>query len=433
MIDRFCQLSLLLNLTGLYSVDVIFFSSSRGLVATILLLFNAFYLAYRWPVASRFLRTEPFVLWLVLICLWPIAHTLLLIVIGDVKLAPSNFLRMAGIHLYLATLLLCSGIFVAVRGWKRLQSTVWASVAVTIFGFLLGWLTPAFLSRKAQQTGNIEGEAGGRAFGFFLEPNRAVLAIVALGVVFLTDLDKKRPVRQLLKIVLLMALVAATGSRGGMLVAFGVATVCLWEMRHYLVDRKFRLHEVLAASRWLLVFGTFAAMAFLVLGLLAEELAHRNIGSLGSRIGFFTKLQSIDEIAADRSIEARLKAQRAYLDLIAEEPFLGHGPGESGSVLASGDLVRRSHSYLMERSFEYGILYILFFGIVLVKTYTHRHRRSVERILNSNAVTQLLLAIFCASMVAGGVLMIRGLIAVLGALLACQIFPHRQLRGRTAG
>jgi len=425
VIDRIFGFVLLFNLAGLSSIVALLSSGARaGEVGALLLACNLAYLAHRWPSARRLLGEKLILAWLFVFA-WPAVNTLLLMILGEIAMSPADYAKNAATALLRATLLLSAAVYVQVAGWNSVRKIGHAAIAVTVFGFVLALLYPGLFASATDMV-DAEGSTG-RAFGFFLQPNRAAPSVVVILVLILTDLRRHDLRASLGKILLVVGLAVATGSRGGILLALVVATVWLWSLRRELGGINWGLKGLRAAMRWVALAAVAGVLVLAALGALGSFLTSRNMTTVGDRLTSLVQLASFESVTSDKSVAARLKAQRTYLGLIAEKPLLGHGPNAVWDYLASSDLERYSHNTFLENAFENGIPHVVVICCALFMSFRQRHRRQVESLLHSNAISQLLALIAFESMIAGGVLQIRGLIVVLGTLLAFQLSPQRVL------
>lgn len=441
MIDTLYSLVLLLNMTGLFRVLALPVGSSSAISAALLML-NLVYLVYRFPVAKRLLRQASILEWGALIVVWPMTALLLLTLGGD---AGSSALRAFFVHTYLLSLLLGSAVFVSVRGWQRFRLLAFAAVGVTAAGMAFNWVNPFFFNRLGASVADSAGKVDfataslaqvgdfRRAAGFYIEPNLTALSCNVLMFALLASYRQTAVRTKLLVMGVMLLMVGASGSRGGLLVNLVIGGLILWQAREQLraSARVTRGMAVLGVGV-LIVLASGALIG--ALSVAGDKLERRGVDGLANRLRFWSDFGEGGEgdILEDSSVKARLEAQRRYLVFIGERPLIGHGPDGTRRLVNQGRTEHMSHNLYFEKAFRYGLPYLGLVLLVFFRTYQRGHRWRRVMPENASSVTILVALLACAGMVAGGVLESRAVVAVVGAVLGQQCLLRRQLAATRA-
>lgn len=419
MLDRLFFLSLLLNMTGLFRFIAPQVNMSIGQVSIALLSFNFLYLFSRSGRAVFFLKKSKMLPWLFLLLLWPLA---------TVAYAPSLNLREIGLQVYFFSLFLGTLVWIYRNGLDAVYRLYAISLALTVFGMALSKLVPGFFEAVAVLAdANVPGETvGARPVGFFLQPNNLAIALLLLFVGWFGLWREKSAWREVLAIVLFLALELATGSRAGIMVGVGITGVYLmhnWRQR-------------LARGRLLYWLGLFLTLFVLLifgmrayLGATGSTVTGTSSGDLIDRLEnmIYFRFSPEESLAKDTSIQLRYIAQKDALDLIIKKPVHGYGHGADLYFLETGRLLLSAHSQFLTGALQYGIFYSLAFLVSVFLFLKNKFRIQVESQLGSNIVVQFVF-VFAVLFIYSSILELRLFYIILGVIAALLWFPAHLFR-----
>lgn len=415
------KLVLLLYLTGLASFLPSLFEIDPQVPSTVLLLVGGCYLVRHWPVARRLLAKRSFLLWTVLLAFWPLAQFVLLRLGGELV----NF-RDLGIAMRDSTLLLGAGVVAHVHGWRELQRVLLAALVIVAIGFVLNWIWPQEFLRVSFFQSEV-GEFRGRASSFFKNSGRAYVGVTLIALLLTADISRWRLRARLGTLLAMWTLTALTGSRSGLLTALVATGLILWTLRGDLL-RQLRFSRQLAVVSAVAAVAIGSVVALLSLGWVGQGFISERYEELARRLTFFTSLGSIDELTAEKSVLVRLEAQRTYLALIAERPFLGHGPAQNRELIAAGSLHRTSHNTFLAGAFDYGVPYALFLLLVIAGLLRARPAAAGADGPSATIVRQVGVLLLIGCLVTAEMFSDPAVIAMLGAVLAFKVAPAKVLR-----
>lgn len=382
MLDRLLFIALVLNASGIFRFIAPLVGLSIGQVTMALFALNCLYLVAKANHVIPMIQHRGMGRWLCLLLLWPLA---------TLVYAPSFDAREIGLQFYFFSLFLSTVAFVRLNGLGTMYKILTASLIITFIGMPLSVIAPEIFAASAEAA-DARLEQLGRPIGFFLQPNRLAFCLCWLFIAWFALCRRKSVVLEVMVVILFLGLVLSTGSRGGVLVAGGVAAI--------LFSFKWRVR--LLRGR-LLVSGVLLLLSISLggLGLRAyldqrSDTGHRRHGDLIDRMETMLNLQLSTEgsIAEDVSLEARLSAQATYFNYILEEPVLGRGFGSNSHYLDTGRIFLSAHSEALTRAFEFGIFYPLALWLAVAGLYFKKERKAIEHGLGTNAVAQFTSAFF---------------------------------------
>lgn len=409
--DWLYSLVLLLNLTGLFSFTAPLLGVKVAAVSAAMLVFNLLYLGYRAPLTWRVMQRPLVLVWAVILCWWPLLTAIY---------APVVSTRHLGLQLYNLSLVLGAAVFTIANGWPALRRLAGLAVAVTAFGLVLSWMEPGLFTAVSRLTQSRE-QYGGRAFGFFLQPNMAAENTIYMSVLWMAGDRVVSVARTWARVVTMALTVLVTGSRSGFAAAslIGILGVAQSGVRAGLRHRLSRGVRLLKAAVVLLVAsGSF----FLLLSTVNTSSEGLLSGSL-QRASSVLALDSGRRVAVDGSAVERVVAIAQYAGLVAQRPFGGYGLGSSDNFRERGLLIRSSHNAFIEASLNFGIPYVVAMVVALLATVRHGNRQAVEGGLGTGVVLQLVAAIALTGMVSNTILDSRVLLVALGAVIGALIAP----------
>jgi hypothetical protein len=405
----------LLNLTGSFRLlgpvlgDV-------GLVSRILLGFQIVYILYHFRLVKKLLLEKlPFV-WLVLIVAWPIATSLY---------SPSPSLRLMGLQVYYFSLVLGGTIYVSHNGWSAFQRILIASVAITCMGLFWSLMNPGFFIYLTEHmtTGSIEAYKD-RPCGFFLTPNRTVLAIALLFSVSLARYRTWDDSTLLAYLALMMLMSALTTSRGGMLGTFLCGSVAYGLHQRWGRDRMDANLLAARLAKGLLVGLAIPVVFVLFLPVLNEAIEYLFSTNLNQKMTYWYDTRSSRRVLADESVSSRLKAQKEYVGfLLRESPLFGFGLGSEFYYRELGILKKSAHNAFLRIGVKYGLLYLVAVAAALGYSFVQKPSRYLHEIFQINVFMVVLSFIVIFSFTSGIVFFFRPLYLVFGGLLALALYP----------
>lgn len=247
-----------------------------------------------------------------------------------------------------------------------------SSLLFTIAFAFLSVVNPSFFT----QYGNLINALsfyGGRAFGFYMQPNSLALAINIMYIGIIVLAPKEKYIIYLYPLIFVAILV--TGSRSNF-VGFAIISLFLFL---YLMKRHKK--EILKALRVLIPISII--IVYLSTDYLTKVFQDNQNKAMSSRIVsmFLQDNKALEDDMKSGSMAERLRYQEYYEKLIAESPLVGYGFGIQQDLMASGKLKGSSHNVVYEILLQGGIVYLMFFiffMIFLIKNYFFIRRENIE-------------------------------------------------------
>ncbi len=411
MMDKLFFIVLVLNLTGLFRFLAPQFGVSIGQVSMVLLWINIFYLMTKSRYLTSIIFRGDLRMWLLYLFIWPLI---------TIIYAPLFEIRDIGLLLYYVSLFFGTIVFTAINGLPTMSRLISISILITIFGLLLSMVAPQLFETVAEISNGRSYEQG-RAIGFFMQPNSLAVSFCML---FIGWFALRRQKKVLLNVILVTFLffILLTGSRTGMLLAIVVVISIKtygWRRRKNLLNASsfFKMGVLIIC----LVGGIIFIRSFL------SSYSNTSIG----KEGLITRMQTMlsfklsdESIMEDTSVQERRLAQSIYLLRVAEKPLLGHGFGSDLFYKNSGAFTKSSHSSALSSAFEYGVLYPIVFYILLILFYKRRCRQDVEKILQSNFISQFVLILSFLFIFNGGLFDSRTFYVIFGTFFSLIYYPQ---------
>lgn len=224
-------------------------------------------------------------------------------------------------------------------------------VCILLISFCMNSLVPEFFVIVAKKYGVIlsyaeYGDIGSRFMGFYLHPNSAALSILL--IMFCLYIVGRLEIALYLILIFLILL---TGSRTALIIS---VIFSFYFLRYKFELSRFVFHKVYNVNRFIIL--CIASIAILVIGMLAFAVADNSL---------IDRLSNLGNVSKDESVMIRSIAQKQYVRLFWDNPFLGYGFDFIRDSIDKGILIRTSHNMLLERLVQYGIIglltYIMFF------------------------------------------------------------------------
>ena len=380
-------------------------------ITAVLFLANIWYLTIRAEYIAPLLRAG-LGRWGLVMVIWPVA---------TVIYAPAFDLREFGLVLYLWSLLSASAVYTLANGLRSYYHLMLVCLVVTAIGFVLSMISPHYFEAVAQLTeGRIKFQ--GRSFGFFMQPNRAACALCFLFISWFAMCPFKNTPREAIAVLLFLALMLLTGSRTGAVVAgLTVALIIMHSWQHS--RTKGGSLQKVAAIALCLIVGQVGLSYYSTVN---NSMEARTDADLVTRMATLLsfKLTSAESVVEDKSVQERVDAQAVYWELIRERPFLGHGLGTEAHYMMNGPLFLTAHSDAITSAMQYGVLYPLVFGWLVLQFYRKSQSRSAEAAFETNSILQLAFVTLLIFTINGGLLQTRTFYVVWGMFFAAVGCPR---------
>ena len=420
-----CIITIVINFTFLFT----FAAALGGISFKATGLFSLFalglYCAYNLETVKELLRVKQVWFILILYSFWPLALTFI---------SPVFPLSFIGYNILGLLLMVAAAILFRNEGVRRFGKIMLFAWFVSAVGIMTSLLAPnvfkqvASMQEDAKQTLNILQETRvataeqSRAFGFYMQPNRAAYGTIIFAAILVVTYFQQRTVQRYLFLGATFFLILVTGSRGGLLqfmvlVALVIGNEFVSGLRVQGTRRSF--FTVLPSLVLLAVVGL---SGFFLVSYLTSDGVYR--GGMLDRV--FALFQGGGEgFMYDGSVQARLYAQEVYTSRILESPFIGHGMAANIFYQFTGGLPLSSHNAYFEYAFNYGVpATLLMWGGIFVISCGRRARGSA-RLLHYNFPFILAVVLIVSSLVLGGALYARFFSVALGVWLSVQ-FLHQK-------
>jgi len=424
MFDSLFSIVLLLNLTGLFSFIAPQFRVNIAAVSLVLLFLNCLYIIVNHKIALRIFHKKLTFYWFIFLIIWPLL---------TIIYAPEINLRAIGIQVYFFTLLLATIIYITRNGFKSFHRIVAAAIIISVFGLILSMFrndlfqSVASLSRRQSVYQR-------RAFGFFMQPNRAARNLVFLFIVWFAGLRKSNVIITSIFLIGFMTSVALTGSRGGVITAAAVVLLICINIK---TNKK--TNRITISPKWtvilLLVFGGSLGGITLLQNVFSNVLPrHYGKFDITDRLKAISQMKfTAKSSSGESTIANRLETQKQYLNMIRNRLVFGYGFDSGRAFEDAGVLTRSSHNQYLIVAFESGIFRLGLYLFLIILLYIHPKRKQIEGCLHSNSYAQFVVSIILAGMVSNTVLDSRVLYVVLGCFIGLLVYPQKILSNRALG
>jgi len=385
---------------------------SISTVSLILLALNCLYIIINSKIARPVFRKKHVFYWFVFLVFWPLLATLYSTAINYRELV---------LQMYFFTLLLATAVYLLRNGFNSFHRIITAALIVTISGLILSMFMETFFQSVASITDN-DLQYGGRAYGFFMQPNLAARSSILLFIIWFAGLRKTKTHIVFLALLGLLILVSLTGSRGGFVIA--VVIVLLIFINKYLkITKPFKIMISPKYITLLLVFGCFLACIPLLLDFLTVTQSKPfSSFDVAARIKAISQMKLTEKSSEGESTVAnRIDVFKHYSAMIGEHPILGNGFGSITLLQSEGVLGKSSHNQYLKIAFETGLLRLVFYLFLLVSLYFDPRRKRTEQSLQTNSYAQVITSVVLAGMVSNTVLDSRVLYCVMGCFIAMLI------------
>ena len=414
MIDKLFAFILILIITEATNLAASAIGSYQA-VSLVILALTVIYLIINIGRVILLLTNGYVFTWLILLLIWPLLTIPLAGIFDERRLA---------LQIFYFSLFMSSIVLYEKKGWNFIRNIMIASLAVTAAGVFISLLKPELFSfaASAQKNWGDSVDFKGRAFGFYLQPNRAANAVTFIVICCMAGQRSKSIYIQLLPLLIGFAIIALTGSRGGAVVYVIVLSICLlYKSRYYnrFITQSAGLSYLRKASVPLIV-------CVIVIGAgLASYSAYQVRSGLSdqSLVDRFTSLFSIsnesgDSLSDDMSVTSRFRVKKQAVVIIAQKPILGHGFDAMQRYKRIGKLDLSTHDMYLKTIMEYGIIYFVVYAWMITYLYFNRNRKMMSAALGSNIVTQFIACLLLSSLIINTIDTSKLYCFVLGAIVS---------------
>lgn len=357
LLDTIAKFIVFLNFTNLYTLLSGVTGVPFRLVGIAFIGLLVVYLFINREIVARISARPEVWIFVVLFIILPTLSTII---------APIFLLSFAGYQVLAGCVFLTVIVWVLKDGYANFTRWIFWSFIIGIVGILLSYLQPglfesvAYMQAAASPLGvgefetvTVATERQGRAFGFYMQPNRASFAI-ALHLLILVFVGYHSRVKSRLAILAVtLFAILLTGSRGGFVYVGLIAGMLVFFELKNGVRIKGRVFGGMRSIPAYLFFG-LVGLGFVGLAAYIDYDRNPERSAVMRVLNTFFSSQS-ESLAYDPSIEGRLIAQSDYIQAIKRSPILGHGLGASAVDKYRGALFLSSHNNILETAYNYGI------------------------------------------------------------------------------
>ena len=262
-------------------------------------------------------------------------------------------LRMLFLQLFYFIVFLLSIQFYFKYGRKSVYKVFLYSLLFTCFFGLLSVVNPLFFSSYSLLSDSLA-FYGGRAFGFYLQPNALAMGINLMYIGLILSYSNIKQMLVLYPIVFISILI--TGSRTGVAVFVITSSIFFWRLIKYRFTTfiKFGLIITLVA---IILFSS------IVPKIINSYYSDSSYTQLEERIEYILGINEnpFKKISSDGSMQDRFEYQKKYIKMISQRPFFGYGFGVQHNYFDNNNLIDSAHNTFLEIFFQGGIIYFLFF------------------------------------------------------------------------
>ena len=427
MFDRCLIGVVFLNFTNLYT----FLSGLTGLSFKIFgiafILFMAGYCAVNTAVLNRFLRVNPVLWFLALFVVIPIAA---------IAYAPYRELRYVGYTINFGMIFLVTGIWILKWGWIRFSKVIFLSWICCVSGICLSYFAPGVFEQVAIIQEQASGERGlwretqiaessqARAFGFYMQSNRAAYAVMMHLLLLMPFILYNRPYARIVVLAISFGAILLTGSRGGYVMLLFVSLMAFfYELKNGVRNKHGISSRIEALPRYVLLVGASALVGIFILGVSVRSDKLEAGSSSATRI-FESLFSGKYDIASDSSIQARMNTQKIFISRILEHPVLGRGHYSDEWGKYHGIIPITAHNMYLDLAYQYGIPVTLGCYLWLFYLLFSRGAKAIVEHFRFNSVFMLVFVLCLYSFVSTTVFDLRIFPVVIAFFLVILYFPE---------
>lgn len=352
-----------LNLTNIYIVITGLTGFSFQYVGAGLMFVLLAYVLINWSVLYLLLRNQYVVWFLALFYIIP----MLTMVYAPYKDFQYLAYSSNAILLFIVALIL-----VYKNGRKSFSRWIFASWVICMISVFISYFSPdvfkfivfeqafATTGGLSIQDLDIAGNKNKRAFGLYMQSNRAAYAIVIHFLFVSATILHGRPLTRIFVSLISFSGLLLTGSRTGVVIML----IVLGALFLSEIVRGIRVKG--RVRRGLVTPLQYAGVACAVgLGFfLASQFSKGNYNEKSQETAVSRVTNSIllneNNLLKDKSVDIRLYAQSVFIDRVMDSPLFGHGHYSQEFGKAIGSLPLSSHNMFLNLAYQYGILMMLF-------------------------------------------------------------------------
>lgn len=258
-------------------------------------------------------------------------------------------LRAFGVRFLLFLIYLSIVIYGLNSGLKTLNVILILSIVIAFLGITLSLIFPSvFLVFSIEHGAN--SVTSGRAFGFYLQPNTAAAALVAMYLSYIVLRNKNTGL--LLSSVIFIGILM-TASRSGIFLF-----ILIYMLSFVYLNRMSAISAFLKRGPLVVFVGIFAVLMLFATINIYESFGTKNDRdfSAADRLTAITQVASNDSTSTiTNDSDSRIGLALSYIDYILKRPF-GYGLAASEKMRAQGILLDAPHNQFIQVSFEAGII-----------------------------------------------------------------------------
>lgn len=423
-ISWFAMAVLFLNLTNLYALLSGITGVPFRLVGMAFIAILGIGLVINRQNTMLVLSSKPFIVYVVLFAAVPVI---------SMFNAPVPIFRLAGYVVLSLLIFLFSVTWIMQNGWDRFCKIIFYSWLVGVFFVILSYFLPASFSsiammqEVARAKDSIWSETSvaqadqGRAFGLYMQSNRACLALSMHLLILLPTFLHSRHLLRMVVLGVTFFAILLSGSRGGALYMLVITALLFGCEMFYGIRKDGRVLSGISILPSYMIL-TAVTISALVLAMFFGQKASAEQSPVQRIIESYFSGEV--DFMKDSSVQARLYTQEIYVSKILKSPLLGHGLGSSFyERYVVGTLPLTSHNAYLETAYRYGLpvmasVYGFFF-------YLTRQIGSwnMRRYFRYNISWMFLIFIGLASMVTESVFNYRVFPVVMAFWMAMIFFP----------
>lgn len=339
----------------------------------------SFYCMLNFQVVSRIIKERAFGWYLALFVVLPVLSSLY---------SPYFEIRYVGYTVLGGLIFLSTAIWMLIEGWEKFTKLIVLCWCVCVAGIAMSYFVPgvfksvALLQEVATGGGGsltevrIANQGQARAFGFYMQSNRAAYALILHLLILLPTLLHDKPMRRIFMIAVSFFAILLTGSRTGFLVLFGLTGLIVLSELRYGIKDKGRIKSGFTSIPKYIILGVLA----IVITVAAMSLG--KVDSLGQNAieRIFVSLFSGDySMSEDMSVQARLGSQGAFIKQIMLSPLWGYGLFSMEWGIYTGRLPIAAHNMYLDVAYQFGLPVLLgSYGLLLYLCLCEKSKRMTQ-------------------------------------------------------
>lgn len=297
---------------------------------------------------------------------------------------------------------------------KEVVLAIIAAVFINLFAGLLSIAFPSFFI-PLSEINDSRVFYGGRAIGFFLQPNMFGVSNVLL-MIAASVFCSKKSFHYLYPILLISVILSFSRSAIGL---FIIASIIIVVRDFYWGDLKIGKF-IKPVSRGGMVLGVILTLFMISpYRVILDDI--ETFQQVYSRIEFFVEFSG-DRVSEDRSLMQRAYYQEKYIEQFPDILVIGKGIGYTREAIATGELAGNAHQIHLHVLYQGGLYYWLGFIFILFTIFYFFWKNRKKYPQKSYFALQIFIFMFVFSFFSSSLLHMRDLYLVIG--LMAQISNH---------